>query len=487
MRLFLLITILFIHIGGHAQTIKAIELAVQKLEADKDLKNALVGFYALDLDENKVVGNLDSNKSMVPASTMKLVTTATAIEMLGQNKRFPTHIKYSGEISGGVLKGNIYIEGGGDPCLGSERFNTHYGDFMLNWANSIAKLGIDSIDGRVIADATIFDEQMIPSTWIWEDIGNYYGAGACGLSIYENKYTVTLNSFNNGDTTAITGVSPPIPNLKFDNYVKGGQTHKDLSYIFGPPYQDARIIRGEIPANKQSFAIKGAIPDPAFLAAFELDAQLRSLGIPLSQSSTTVRKLKDERKGNSHQKRNTITTTWSPKLIEIIQLTNKYSINLFAEHLIKHIGLKKFNRGTTKAGAEAMQLFWKEKGMDIDGLYINDGSGLSRFNGITAKQLVELLKYMNKSENSALFLSTLPVTGTSGTLKNLCRGTAAQGKIAAKSGTMTRVKSYAGYVSAKNKHTIAFAIMVNNYNCTSYQMKKKLEKIMVKLVELEEE
>jgi len=132
-----------------------------------------------------------------------------------------------------------------------------------------------------------------------------------------------------------------------------------------------------------------------------------------------------------------------------------------------------------------VSLFWKNKGLDIDGFYVTDGSGLSRFNGVTAKQLVGILKYMNESKNKELFFKSLPVAGISGTMRNLGKGTVAHGKVHAKSGTMTRVKSYAGYVTTKNKRKIAFAIIANNYNCSSFQMKKKLEKIIIKLAEIE--
>jgi D-alanyl-D-alanine carboxypeptidase/D-alanyl-D-alanine-endopeptidase (penicillin-binding protein 4) len=450
------------------------------------LKNASISFYALDLDSNKIIGGLASSRSLVPASTMKLVTTATALEMLGANKRFPTRIKYTGTIdSNCVLNGNIYIDGGGDPCLGSQRFPKQYANFIGKWADAIMKMGIDSINGRIIGDATIFDEQMIPSTWIWADLGNYYGAGPCGLSIYENKCNLEFSSFKKGDSTKITCVYPYIPNLKFDNGVKSMITKKDLSYIFGAPYQENRIVKGGIPVGKENFMVKGSIPDPAYLAAVELDMELRSLGRRLSKPSTTIRKMKNEDVVILKQKRRTIMTTWSPKLIDIINLTNMYSINLYAEHLMNQIGISKYRSGDTGSGTQATTLFWKEKELDVDGFYVNDGSGLSRFNGVNAKQLVSILKYMYESKNKELFLSTLPVAGKSGTMRTLGRGTAAHGKVRAKSGTMTRVKSYAGYVTTKNKRSIAFAIIANNYNCSSFQMKKKMEKIMIKLAELE--
>ncbi|MDG1475809.1 MAG: D-alanyl-D-alanine carboxypeptidase/D-alanyl-D-alanine-endopeptidase [Vicingaceae bacterium] len=486
MRSLLFIIAVLLSVGGFSQTTKEVKLALKSLVADEDLKNASISFYALDVDSNKMIGGISSSRSLVPASTMKLVTTATALEILGPNKRFPTRIKYTGKIdSNCVLNGNIYIDGGGDPCLGSDRFKRQYGNFINKWATAILNLGIDSINGRVIADATIFDEQMIPATWIWADLGNYYGAGPSGLSIYENKCKVEFSSLGKGDSTEITCVYPYIPNLKFENGVKGMITHKDLSYIFGAPYQESRIVKGGIPTNKENFMVKGSVPDPAYLTAFELDMELRGLGIKLANPSTTIRRLKNDEVVISKEKKRTILTTWSPKLIDIITLTNMHSINLYAEHLMNQIGLNRYGSGDVGSGTQATTLFWKQKELDVDGFYVNDGSGLSRFNGVTAKQLVGILKYMNESKYKDLFFKSLPVSGKSGTMRNFAKGTVAHGKISAKSGTMTRVKSYAGYVTAKNKHRIAFAIIANNYNCTSFEMKKKMEKIIIKLAELE--
>ena len=485
MRILLSIIFSFNLLLVSAQTVKEVRSEIQKLLKDEDLKNASVSFYAYDLDSNKIISGISSSRSLVPASTMKLVTTATALEMMGSGKRFTTTIKYSGEIDTNcVLNGNIYIVGGGDPCLGSPRYNRHYGDFLNKWAVAIQKLGIDSINGRVIADASIFSEQMIPSTWIWGDIGNYYGAGPCGLSIYENVCQLTFESGKKGDSTFITCVNPYVPNLSFDNYVKSMITRKDESYIFGAPYQESRVIKGGIPLNEDEFEVRGSIPDPAYLAAFELDMELRNLGIKLSNTSSTLRRIRQYEGTQLKEKKKTIYTTRSPTISSIIEATNMYSINLYAEHLMSQIGVFKYRHGDTGSGSHATQLFWKSKGFDVDGLYVNDGSGLSRFNAISARQLVEVLKVMYESKNYKIFLRSLPVAGKSGTLRTLGKGTAASGRVMAKSGTMTRVKSYAGYVKTKGNKDVAFAIIVNNYNCTSFEMKKKIEKVMVKLAEI---
>lgn len=469
-----------------AQTIQDLKNELKKLSTDKDLKNATIGFYAMDLDSNKSVASWDENRSLVPASTMKLVTTATTLELLGKNKRFSTSIAYTGNIdSNSILNGDVYIIGGGDPSLGAQRFRKHYGDFINQWANELIKLGVDSINGQVIGDASFFDEQMVPSTWGWSDIGNYYGAGPSGLSIYENIYTLHLSSGKKqGDVTSIDCINPYIPDLKVENLVVSSKISRDQSYIFGAPYQDQRVIKGAIPLNRSEFTVKGSIPDPAHLTAFELDMELRRLGIKIAHSATTVKK---KRAVDDFEKQRTtlITTTYSPQLISLIQQTNLYSINLYAEHFMNHIGIHKYKSGDTQSGTTATTNFWRQKGVDVEGMYINDGSGLSRFNAITAKQMVSILSLMYQSNNYNAFLKTLPVAGKSGTLRNVGKGTIASGKVKAKSGYMTRVRSYSGYVKTVSDRNIAFAIIVNNYNCSAYQMKKKMEKIMVILAKIE--
>ncbi len=444
----------------------------------KTLKNASIGFYAYNLTDNKAIINHNGDLALIPASSLKLITTATALEILGENHRFTTTISYSGKIENGVLNGDIIINGGGDPSLGSHRYRSYYGDFMNNWAAEIKKLSIDSINGKIIADASIFDNE-VPPTWIWQDLGNYFGAGANGLSIYENFYTLTLSSQNKAQKTTISGVSPHIPFLSISNNVLGTSTSRDLSFIYGGPFQYNRYISGEIPNNRNEFKVKGSIPDPAYLCAYELDSVLKILGTKIAYHPTTKRLLADNFIENTTV---AITSTQSPTLASLIQQTNLYSINLYAEHLLNHIGLTIKKEGTSTAGAEALISFWKEKGIDTDGMYIYDGSGLSRFNTITTKQLVAILSEMDKSQHKEVFYNSLSIAGKSGTLSSIAKGTTAEGKIYGKSGYMTNVRSYSGYVTTNSNKKIAFAIIVNNYNCSAYEMKKMLEKIMVSLV-----
>lgn len=203
------IFLFFYILYGFSQTVQDVRNEAVKFAADNDLKNASISFYAIDLTTNQVIAGLSPDMSLVPASTTKLITTASALEILGENTRFSTQILYTGTIDTlcKVLNGNIIIKGGGDPCLGADRYSRHYGDFIKNWALKIKALGIDSINGRVIGDASCFTYQTTPSTWIWGDLGNYYGASPSGLSIYDNMCKVEFESGRkNGDSTFITCV-----------------------------------------------------------------------------------------------------------------------------------------------------------------------------------------------------------------------------------------------------------------------------------------
>jgi D-alanyl-D-alanine carboxypeptidase/D-alanyl-D-alanine-endopeptidase (penicillin-binding protein 4) len=463
--------------------------AIKILAAKKDMKNASIGFYAVDLATNQPLVEYNPDVSLTPASIQKLITTATALEVLGKNYKFKTSVEYDGFIDTAcVFHGDIYIKGGGDPALGSELFSKNYfqPNFIQTWVDSIEKMGIDSINGRIIGDDEIFSYETIPSTWIWGDLGNYFGAVPNGLSIYENTYKIY---FAAGDSikklSKINSISPTMPDFGLENRVTYSVENKDLSYIMGAPDSEERYISGTIPLKKENYEVKGSIPNPALVAASELENKLIESGIGISQAATTTKILK---KNNDLicDFRKDIASTYSPALSAIVEMTNLISHNLFAEHLALQVALKQKKFADNYTANQCIVDFWKEKGIDTDGMSINDGSGLSRYNTITVRQMVEVLKYMKKSDKNAdAFYKSLPVAGKSGTLRSMCKGTIAEGKIHAKSGTVTRVRSYAGYATSKNGKEIAFCIILNNFNCKPEEAKAYLEDIMISMASLE--
>jgi D-alanyl-D-alanine carboxypeptidase/D-alanyl-D-alanine-endopeptidase (penicillin-binding protein 4) len=444
---------------------------------DSDLFNASVGIYiALDSAEN-VIFEWNPDMTLVPASVMKIVTTTTALETVGGGASFRTVLQYDGEIVNRVLEGNIYIKGGGDPTLGRGEVN-----LFSRWGAAIRDLGIDSIHGKIIGDASIYEDELPCPTWGWGEIANYYCQPASGLTFHENTFTLKFNAGAKGSFRASSAnMSPFVPGLVFNNISQGISTVRNDVYFLGMPYGQSIDIAGYYPDGKGQIIMEGIIPDPAYAVSAGLWNWLRKNGIPVSDSCTTQRDLRLAHV-TSDKTRKDIMSVHSPSLFSIISETNMVSRNLFAEHILKYMGLKRSGKGNRQSGLNAIMTFWSGKGIDTRGMFLNDGSGISRHDGVTVRQIAGILCYMkNKSSNYKSFRNTLPVAGQSGTLRRLCKGSAAEGNVFAKSGTMSRVVSYAGYANADSNHTIIFVIITNNFNCPMYEMKHKLEKIMIRL------
>lgn len=400
-----------------------------------NIDHATVSIYAVDCNSGKVIFDKNSNLSLTPASCMKIATTAAALHLLGSKHRFETLLEYDGLIdSSKTLQGNVYIRGGGDPCLGSERIdgNLSWQQQIQLWADAIQNLKIQRIEGKVIADATRWEKALAPASWSWEDLGNYYGAGACALSFHENSYSLFFKPGSKvGDDAQIVRTDPPLPMVTLKNEVKTGPVGSgDCACIFGSEFSLNQFIRGTIPAAVNEFAIRGAIPDPAICCAQLLTQELQARGIAIQGQQIDF------------GQRITFHQTKSPTVAEIVYWTNQKSVNLFAEHLLKTMGELAYNEGTTDLGIRAITDFWKSQGIDLSGFNMVDGSGLSRKNLITTKQLVEILLKMKKSDFFPLFFDSLPQI---------------QGAIRAKGGSMSLIKGYAGYAG-----NVAFAILINH-------------------------
>ena len=482
--------------------LEQLKLEIRNLQNDPDLKHGQLGFVLMEVETGKVLALNDPDKTLIPASTLKSVTSATALLLLGDAYVFKTYLEYEGIISdSGVLNGNIYIRGGGDPSLGSDRIENiaSMKRILTQWVSAIRDVGIREIRGSVIGDGSKYGTAALPDSWQWADIGNYYGAGAHGLNINENSYTLFFSSGSKpGDPTKILRTEPEIPGLIFINEVKSGGT-SDNAFIYGSPYTKERYLRGTIPAGRSEFAIKGSIPDPVWFTANALTSMLVKDGISITNEATTVRLLgfSEENGANKSgvapkicppEKRKILMTYKGPTLAEVVYWLNKKSINLYGEQLLKLIGAEKGRNGSTEEGIRVIEEFWKSKGLDLDGFRMADGSGLSRLNGVTARQMATLLRIVAKSPVAAAFVNSLPIAGDPadpGSLSSLCTGTKAAKNLCAKSGFISQVRSYAGYVNSKSGKQMCFAMIANNFTCTPGEMKKKLERLMVKLGEIE--
>lgn len=449
------------------------------------MEGASFSLIVKDIQSGEAVFAFDTIRQLTPASVMKTVTTATALELLGEDYRYPTTLEYEGTVEGGVLNGNLYIKGSGDPSLGSAHFDTERGKFIHEWIGGLKKAGIHAVKGAVIADESVFDTEGISMKWVGEDMGSYYGAGSYGLSVFDNLYKLFLRTGEAGSRPQVIATEPEMNGLRFHNYLTARPVSSDSSYIAGMPFATDRYLYGILPANRQRYQLKGDIPDPALFLAEYFTKALKQEGITVGEPPSCYRILHEAGEWKAGG-RTEIITTFSPTLKEIVEVTNHVSHNLFADALIKTIGLRYIPRegeviSSFGRGIKVLLEHWREKGLDLSSVWMYDGSGLAVTNKLSTAFMADLLIYMrNHSQASEAFLGSLPRAGQEGSVRNFLKGTHLQGKARLKSGSMSRVKGYAGYVQKDGKQ-YAIALFVNNYSCDGRPMTVALERLLTQL------
>lgn len=467
-----------------AQNPNNIQTAIDAFSSNAYFANASVSFMAMDCSNGQVLASKNPSLALSPASTTKLFATATAFQLLGKNYTPQTRIYLDGELTKeGVLNGNLWIRGGGDVALGSRYYNGDgkEAEFLEKWADTLMKLGVKKINGAVVADASEFGYEGAPDGWNWGDMGNYYGAGASGLPIYDNmlRYTFQVGS-KSGTKTTFLGTFPTVNGLNFINYINTGGSG-DNSYIYGAPYSMDRFGTGTLGAGLGKFTVKGSLPDPELTFSQEFTRILKAKGIDVKEKALASRNLTMVSATSRYAPMKLFFVHKGKNLNSIAWWTNMKSVNLFAEEVLCWIGYGTSGNGSVDNSVARMMNYWSGK-INTIGLYITDGSGLSRSNAISANHFCEMLKYMTTSKEFDAFYGTLPVAGVSGTLSSVCKNQPGEGKVHAKSGTMKRIKAYSGYVETKAGKRICFSIIINNFNCSSEYTVEQMEKVFNAMV-----
>lgn len=483
-RIHLLAIFNFIVFSATLTAQNKLEATLNAFDQDVELRYATVGFCAIDIEKNTIVAQRNPNQAMIPASSMKAITTGTAIGVLGKGYKYKTYIEYDGTLKDGVLTGNLYLRGTGDPCLGSPIMEgvPSMETLMLEFVNAVKKAGIKKINGAVVGDGSHFEYASIIPTWQWGDIGNYYGAGVSGLNLHDNMYYINFQQNKTLEATPkIQSIVPEVPNLTFQNEVtNAGRKTGDNAYVYVAPYTTNVVIRGTIPVGGALFDVKAAIPDPELFAAHTFQQALNNGGISTSKKAATQQVLKQK------ATRKTIHTHYSPTLDVIAKHTNEDSRNLYCEAMLKTIGIKMKNLGTDEDGIAAVLDFWRARGLDMHGFFMKDGCGLSARNNVTTKVMAQILRklYVDKTAFGN-FYNLLAIAGETGTLKNVGRNSAAAGNVRAKSGSMNRIRSYTGFVTTQKGRKLSFCIIINNYSCSGWAIRKKLEQVLIAMSEID--
>jgi D-alanyl-D-alanine carboxypeptidase/D-alanyl-D-alanine-endopeptidase (penicillin-binding protein 4) len=461
-----LLTVSFFLITGqlYAQDLQQkIATAFGRLQADSQCSYASISLTVLDAKTGEQVFAANPNMGLATASTLKTITSITAFNVLGADFRYQTQLGYSGEITAdGTLNGDVIIKGAGDPTLGSWRYEqTREAHVLALMADAIKTAGIKKINGRVIGDDSIFGTQSIPEGWIWQDIGNYYGAGTSGLCWRENQFDIKLRTGVVGNPVGVSRTVPNMPYLSFKSELLNGAAGSgDNAYAFLPIGSTMMYLRGSYAIDQEKKSISAALPDAAYDAALRLADTLKKLGIEVSNNSESAATLIVKGLPLPQIAKN-LTTIQSPPLSKIVYWLNQKSINLYAEQLLKTIAWKQGKKPTTTNGVEAVQKFWQARGIDPNSINTYDGSGLSPGDRVTTSTLARILQSAKKETWFSDFYESLPVYND----------------MKMKSGSINSVLCYAGYQS-HNGRELCFSIMVNNFNGSSKGIKEKMFRVL---------
>ena len=456
---------------------QTLQQKVDQAAGREPLRSALVGVMVQDMKGN-VTAQREAQRRMLSASNMKLVTTGTALHALGDDFRFETGIGYTGEVDGdGTLHGDVYVVGGGDPTIGVVDTMAVKPDALFwRWKSLMKQAGISRIDGRIIGDGRAYEGHLENTTWGYDDTGTYYGAGTSALSFYENAIDYTVSAALEGEPVKVAQRYPDTPWMHFTNRsVTGPKGTGNSLYLYTTDLAPYAELRGTFAADRKPKVEHFANKYGALTCAYYVWQNLRSTGWDISGGYADIDRdgyvrgsgfVPAEKAGSPR----VIGTSLSPALSRIVRRTNVESDNFYAEAIFRQMGEKACGVAVYDscrvAAREVLEGLFARAGIPaetLDGIYQEDGSGLSRKNLLSPAFMTAYLRSMACSKAFDAFLGSLPRPGEGTLATVLPKLPAAQkARLRFKSGSMDGVLCYSGYVlDAEGKPTHVFSIMVS--------------------------
>ncbi|MHC1737376.1 MAG: D-alanyl-D-alanine carboxypeptidase/D-alanyl-D-alanine-endopeptidase [Ignavibacteriaceae bacterium] len=431
---------------------------------DPNFNNANWGVVIQSLSTGEYFYKRNENKLIMPASNMKLFTTAAGLVQLGGDYRFQTEIYANGTIDGTVLKGNLIVKGFGDPAISGRFYNDDFTAIFRDWADSLLEMGIDEIRGNIIGDDNAFEDRGLGAGWSWDYESDWFAAPSGALSLNDNCVDLVISPSKVGQTANLE----IMPETKYVVIVNNVTTVKkdSVTSIYATRDRGTNIIRISGTITEKSSQVKRfvTVNNPTQFFVVVLKEVLAKKGIKVTGFATDI---DDADAEIDYEKTNLLFKHYSPTLRELVRVINKSSQNFFAEQLLKTIGYEKNGYGSASSGIKTESRTIEAMGINVDGMSIMDGSGLSRLNMVTPMQIVSLLNFMYKGDQFNDFYNSLPIAGVDGSLANRMRKARTQNNVRAKTGYIGGVRSLSGYVYTGDKELIAFSMIVNNYTVPS--------------------
>lgn len=433
------------------------------------------GFWGIEvrsLTTGKVLYARNPRKNMKPASTAKLLVTAAALDAFGPDERFRTTVEAAGAPdSQGTLRGDVFLVGRGDANL-SGRFNDgHITAAFEEMADALVRAGVRRIDGRIVGHEGLFKGDRRGEDWGWEDLVWWYGAEVSALSFNDNCADLRLAPGERVGEAARVERNPPSRYYSVVSTVTTSPAgaEEDLTLRRDPGSNVVRLS-GTYPLGEKAWVNSVALEDPALYASTVFSEVLAAKGVSVGSGvATTSEALPAGLR--------VLAEHLGPPLSQVIQAVNKPSQNLHAEILLRMLGARIKGEGTAEAGHAAVVDFLRRIGVTGETSSLRDGSGLSRSDLIPPHDLVDLLVGMDRHPYAAVFRDSLPIAGTDGSLRHRMKGTRAEGRIVAKTGSIRNVSAIAGYATTLGGERLALAILANHHTGPSREVVAAIDEI----------
>ncbi len=455
------------------------------------------GLRAVRLDSGDVVMRRNSRGYFVPASNVKLFSTALALMRLGPEHRFITRVLADAAPGGdGVLRGELRLTGAGDPTMSARalpyRKGPQNGDAMASiddLADQLVRRGLRRVEGDVVGDDSHYVWEPYPPGWAQDDALHEYGAPVSALVFNDNTQTVSLRPGEAAGDRATVRFAPPLDYFAVENRVvtidgAGARVRFDR-----PAGSRQLLFWGGIRRGGAGMSQIAAVDDPARFAAFALREALLRRGVTVTGDAVARHRWPYEAADLRHAEEpwaprgEVLAFRVSPPLAETLKVVNKVSQNLHAEIVLREVGRARRNIGSREAGLEEMKAFLAEIGVPEREVRLEDGSGLSRLNLVTPLALVKLLDYMQRSPQAALWADLLPIGNEDGTLANRFRDDPRANFVQAKTGSLTGVNSLSGYATGTDGRRTVFSILVNNTLAEAAEVRRFIDRIGLLLVQ----
>jgi D-alanyl-D-alanine carboxypeptidase/D-alanyl-D-alanine-endopeptidase (penicillin-binding protein 4) len=409
----------------------------------------------------------DPDKAFLPASNMKLLTAAATLAALGGDFRYETQVLAEAKIDApGRLAGDLFLRGAGDPSL-------DYDD-LADLAGQLAQRGLKQVAGRVIGDDSAFPDAPLGEGWSWDDLPWYYAMEVSALSLGRNQVDVIVRPADKAGQPALVEVKPANDYFQVVNRAVTTEAGTKPSIRYDRPLgHPAMEVSGNVPCGAEPISQGCSVPHPALYAATVFTAKLRERGIEVlgePQTGPTPPPAPPLR-GEGGKRPVSLAAVQSAPLRELLPRLNKHSDNLYAELFLRTLGQRHAGTGTARHGGEGIVAFLQGLGLDTTALRVADGSGLSRFNLVSPRLLVGVLRALAQHPEAEAFYASLPIAGVDGTLAGRMKGTPAAGNVHAKTGYLSQVSSLSGYVTTADGHILAVSILTNNFTCPTSKVR----------------